>query len=175
MPVIDLIDRWLGVCARVFHVLANACLAVLLLINVANISLRAIFDKGILWVFPWSVVIFVWMTFFGFFVLYRLRRDITIDFIHDRLGPAWQLTLRLFVNFVIVALMSVMLWHAPEIIARQVGEIEMVLLFGHQVQRYVMSIPLFISCALILLNYVVDTAYAVAGRDAPHHPSSGHA
>ena len=131
-------------------------------------------DKGILWVFPWSVVIFVWMSFFGFFVLYRMRRDITIDFVHDRLGPAWQLALRLFVNFVIVVLMGVMLWHAPEIIARQVGEIEMVLLFGHQVERYVMSVPLFVSCALILLNYVVDTVYAVAGRVTPYDSPAKH-
>lgn len=76
MSIVDLVNRLLGVCERLFHVLANACLAVMLGLNIVNIALRAITDKGITWVFPWTVVLFVWMTFFGFFVLYRDRKSV---------------------------------------------------------------------------------------------------
>lgn len=162
MSIVDLVNRLLGVCERLFHVLANACLAVMLGLNIVNIALRAITDKGITWVFPWTVVLFVWMTFFGFFVLYRKRRDITIDFLVDRLGGWAHFASRLLVNSIVLVLMSVMLWHAPAIYEQQVGTIEMVGL-----ERYTMSTPLFVSCVLIFIDFVIDTIYAVAGRQKP--------
>jgi|TARA_B100000959_G_scaffold225124_1_gene239167 TRAP-type C4-dicarboxylate transport system permease small subunit len=162
VTIVDLVNRLLGVCERLFHVLANACLAAMLGLNIVNIALRAITDKGITWVFPWTVVLFVWMTFFGFFVLYRKHRDITIDFIVDRLGAWAHFASRLLVNGIVLVLMSVMLWHAPTIYEQQVGTIEMVGL-----ERYTMSTPLFVSCVLIFINFVIDTIYAVAGRQEP--------
>jgi len=162
VSIVDLVNRLLGVCERLFHVLANVCLAVMLGLNIVNIALRAITDKGITWVFPWTVVLFVWMTFFGFFVLYRKRRDITVDFLVDRLGAWADLASRLLVNSIVLVLMSVMLWHAPAIYEQQVGTIEMVGL-----ERYTMSTPLFVSCVLIFIDFVIDTIYAVAGRQKP--------
>jgi|TARA_B100001964_G_scaffold193914_1_gene217266 TRAP-type C4-dicarboxylate transport system permease small subunit len=162
VSIVDLVNRLLGVCERLFHVLANVCLAVMLGLNIVNIALRAITDKGITWVFPWTVVLFVWMTFFGFFVLYRKRRDITVDFLVDRLGAWADFASRLLVNSIVLVLMSVMLWHAPAIYEQQVGTIEMVGL-----ERYTMSTPLFVSCVLIFIDFVIDTIYAVAGRQKP--------
>jgi TRAP-type transport system small permease protein len=167
MSVIGHVDRFLGVCERVFHVLANACLAIMLTINILNVAKRAIFDVSIQWVFGWSVVLFVWMTFLGFFVVYRKKKDITVDFIIDRLGEKAQFASRILVNIIVIALMIIMLVHAPKIMASQVGEIEMVGL-----ERYTMSVPLFISCALILLNFVVDSAHAFRGNGAAR-PDSG--
>ena len=161
MQVIDHVDRFLGVCERVFHVLANACLAIMLIINILNVAKRAVFDVSIQWVFAWSVVLFVWMTFIGFFVVYRKNKDITVDFVIDRLGQKAKFASRLLVNVIVIGLMVIMLVHAPKIIASQVGEIEMVGL-----ERYAMSVPLFVSCALILLNFVVDTAHAFRGNGA---------
>jgi TRAP-type C4-dicarboxylate transport system permease small subunit len=169
IAAVKFVDRLLTVCERVFHVFANSCLAIMLTVNIVNIASRAVFDKGIIWVFPWSVVLFVWMTFFGFFVLYRKRRDITIDVLIDRVGPVAQKASRLFVGFVIVVLMAVMLYHGPQIIASQVGTIEMVGL-----QRYVMSVPLFVSCLLIFLNYVIDIIETFLGNEeVPPAPSGG--
>ncbi|MBT3359582.1 MAG: TRAP transporter small permease [Rhodospirillales bacterium] len=161
MQVIDHVDRFLGVCERVFHVLANACLAIMLTINILNVAKRAIFDVSIQWVFGWSVVLFVWMTFLGFFVVYRKNKDITVDFVIERLGEKAQFASRILVNVIVIGLMIIMLVHAPKIMAQQVGEIEMVGL-----ERYTMSIPLFISCALILLNFVVDTVHAFRDNGA---------
>ena len=159
MAFARLVDRGLGVCERLFLVLANTCLAVTLVINMMNIASRAVFDKGIGWVFPWSVVLFVWMTFFGFFVLYRMRRDITVDFLVDRIGPSARFATRLLVNFIILVLMAIMLWHGPQILASQAGEIEMVGL-----ERYTMSIPLFLSCILISVTFILDTVFALMGE-----------
>ncbi len=168
MAALRLVERLLGVCERVFHVFANICLALMLALNIANIASRAVFDKGIVWVFPWSVVLFVWMTFFGFYVLYRQRRDITVDFLIKRLGAGAQLVSRLLVNAIVLTLMAVMLWHAPRIVGQQVGEIEMVGL-----ERYTLSVPLFVSCALIFVNFVVDTVEALFGQGEPPHKPVG--
>ena len=168
MGVVDRVDRLLDVCERVFLVLANTCLAVMLAINMVNISSRAVFDKGIQWVFPWSVVLFVWMTFFGFFVLYRMRRDITVDFFVDRIGPSARFATRLLVNVIILMLMAVMLWHAPQILASQAGEIEMV-----AIDRYFMSVPLFLSCALISVTFTIDTIRALRGEPEPGDTYAG--
>ena len=161
MKLIEAPDRLLGVYEYLFLVLANACLIIMLTINVVNIAQRAVIDVSIKWVFPWSVVLFVWMTFFGFFVIYRRKKDITVDFVIDRMGPQVQKAARLMVDAIVIVLMAIMLWHAPKIISMQVGVIEMVGL-----ERYSMSVPLFISCFLILLNFLVDVARTLGEGDA---------
>jgi len=166
--VIDGVERLLSVCERVFLVLANACLIIMLAINTANIAQRAAIDKGITWVFPWTGVLFVWMTFFGFFVIYRRKKDITVDFVIDRLGAGARTAARFLVDAIVIFLMAIMLSQAPRILASQVGIIQMVGL-----ERYAMSVPLFVSCALILVNFALDTVRAIReGGTAP--PAAGH-
>ncbi len=167
MRLVEYANRLLHRSGQLFLVLANGCLAVLLVINVLNIASRGIWDRGLQWVFPWSTVLFVWMTFFGFYVLYRLRRDITVEFIYVRLGTRGRTAIRLFVDLVILMLMAIMVWHGPEIIERQAGIIEQVYFLGVQVERFTLSVPLFVTCALIFLNYLVDLVYALRGEEMP--------
>ncbi len=162
------LERLLGVCERLFHIAANALLAIMLAINLANIVSRLLFDRGLVWVFPWTTVMFVWMTFLGFFVVYRRSKDITVDFVIERLGGTARHASRLFVNAAVLALMAVLLWEAPDLLARQVGVIEMVGL-----QRYWLSVPLFTSCVLIGLHFILDTAAALRGRPERHHAPAG--
>jgi TRAP-type C4-dicarboxylate transport system permease small subunit len=162
------IERALALCERLFLAIANLCLAVMLVANMANIASRALFDKGIVWVFPWSVVLFVWMTFFGFFVVYRRGKDITVDFLIDRLGDRARLASRLLVDVLVISLMLVMLAQAPHIIRSQVGTIEMVGL-----ERYSLSVPLFVTAALIALDFALDMIKAVLGYPERAHEPVG--
>jgi TRAP-type C4-dicarboxylate transport system permease small subunit len=166
--LIERLDRALDLCERLFLALANLCLAVMLFANMANIATRALFDKGIVYVFPWSVVLFVWMTFLGFFVVYRRGKDITVDFLIDRLGERGRLASRLFVDVLVIGLMLVMLVQAPHIVRSQVGTIEMVGL-----ERYSMSIPLFVTAALIALDFLLDMIKALMGRPERTHQPVG--
>ncbi len=86
MAIVELGQRALGLCERVMLGLAETCLVIMLAANMVNIAFRAVFDRGLLWVFPWTTQLFVWMVFLGFFVVYRQARDITVDFLIDRLG-----------------------------------------------------------------------------------------
>src|SRR5690554_6810329 len=80
------LDAGLGACERVFLVAANGLLLLMLAINLANILSRLFFDLGIIWVFPWTEVLFVWMIFLGFFVIYRRGQDISVDILVRQFG-----------------------------------------------------------------------------------------
>ena len=161
--MIDKADNLLGVCERTFQALANICLIIMLVANMAQITSRAVIDQGISMVFPWTVFLFSWAVFFGFFVLYRQGGDITVDFFVDRFGDKGRAAARHFVNLISVVLMGVMLWHGPQTLLQQIGdEIEIV-----QLDRWVQTLPLFLSCILVTLNSVLDTAKAFRGDAEP--------
>ena len=156
------------VCERLFHALANICLILMLVANITQIASRAIFDKGISLVFPWTVFLFCWAVFFGFFVLYRQGGDITVDFFVDRFGQKGRTLSRHFVNLTTCTLMVAMLWHGPQTLLQQIGdEIEIV-----ELDRWVQTLPLFLSCILVMLNAGLDTAKAFAGIPEPQFTRS---
>ena len=157
--MIDHVERLMVVFERVFHTLANICLIIMLVINMVQITSRAVFDLGISMVFPWTVFFFCWSVFFGFFVLYRQGGDITVDFFVDRFGETGRHCSRQFVNLTTLLLMGVMLWHGPQTLLQQIGdEIEIV-----ELDRWVQTLPLFLSCILVTANSMLDTAKAFRG------------
>ncbi len=161
--MIDRIDNVMLFFQRMFLALANICLIIMLVINMTQITTRAVLDMGISWVFPWTVFLFCWSIFFGFFVLYRIGGDITVDFFVDRFGSVGRTVARHFVNLSTVVLMVVMLWHGPQTIMQQFGdEIEIV-----ELDRWVQTLPLFLSCVLVLVNAMLDTAKAFRGDPEP--------
>jgi TRAP-type C4-dicarboxylate transport system permease small subunit len=161
------VDLFLGGCERLFRLLANLLLLTMLAINLLNIATRFLTDQGIVWVFPLTTVMFVWMTFLGFFVVYRQGKDITVDILIDRIGPARRAA-RVLVDLAVLSLLGVLLAEAPALLERQVGNIEMVGL-----QRYWLSVPFFVSCALIALHFVVDLLHALHGDPQEHHQPAG--
>ena len=161
--MIDRIESWMGVCERAFLVLANICLIIMLVANMLQITSRALFDQGIILVFSWTVFLFSWSVFFGFFVIYRQAGDITVGFFIDRFGDKGRLVSRYFCNAIIVVLMSIMLWHAPQTLIQQWGDVIEIV----ELDRWVQTLPLFFSCALILVNILLDTAKAMRGDPEP--------
>lgn len=152
------VDYFLTWSATVFVVLGNICLGILLIINIVNITSRLLLHEGIAWIFAWSVVLFVWMVFLTLFVIYRTKKDITVDFLVERLGTEWRFASRLLVSVFTLTLMGAILWQGPRIIDSQVGDIQMV-----GIPRYAMSIPLFVSCALTFVDAIVESFFAFYG------------
>lgn len=167
MRLVSLLDDALGALARVFLWAANICLFLMLLATAATIVLRP-FNVSFYWLWPWSMQVFVWMSFIGFFVIYRLRKDIAVDFVMRRLG-GWAMTAsRYFAAIVVIVVMLVILWQAPLILRQQVGVIDGVIMpGGWELERYTLSVPLFASCALILANAVLDIVKALVGIPEP--------
>ncbi len=163
---VDALDSMLEALASAFHVLANACLLLMLFGTAATIVLR-VFGVSYYWIWPWSMQFFVWMSFIGFFVIYRRRKDIAVDYLVRKLGIRAMQASRLFVSCLIVFLMAVILFQMPTIIESQVGPIDGVITPWGELERFTLSVPLAVSCALILLNSFTDAIFALLGRPEP--------
>jgi TRAP-type C4-dicarboxylate transport system permease small subunit len=158
--VIRAVEAALAGCERLFLVLANGLLLVILAINLVNILSRLAFDIGIIWVFPWTRVLFVWMVFIAFFVIYRRGKDITVDFVVRRLPAGVQRFVHIAVSAMVIGLLVTILLQMPTLLPRQVGRMDLVGL-----QRYWLAVPFYVSCALILLQFALDLARTLTGRD----------
>lgn len=168
---IAILDRFLERCAQVFHVLANLCLGLMLIGTAVTIVLRP-FDLSYYWIWPWTMQFFVWMSFIGFYVVYRRGKDIAVDFMVLRLGDGAMAATRYFVGLVILLVVGAILWEMPVILESQVGVIDGVVTpWGGELERYTLSIPLGVSCVLIFLNTLVDLGKAAMGmpEERPSH------
>ncbi len=166
LRTIDAIDGALERIARAFLVLANACLALMLFGTAVTIVLRP-FELSYYWIWPWTMQFFVWMSFVGFFVVYRYGKDIAVDFVVIRMGERALGATRIFVDLVVLTVMGAMLAQMPTILESQVGVIDGVVTPWGELERYTLSIPLAVSCLLIFLNTALDLAKAWAGIAEP--------
>lgn len=160
--LIALGDRFLLGAERLFLAIANLLLAAMLAINILNIFWRGVSGKNLNFVWPWTTLLFVWMTFFGFFVIYRQAKDITVDYFVDRIGERARVATRFLSGLITVGLMTLLLLEAPRTLASQVGDMELIPL-----ERYWMSVPLFLSAALVALHFLLDLMKAAAGIPEP--------
>ena len=161
------VDRYFDALARLFLVAANLCLFLMLLGTAATILLRPI-GISFYWLWPWTMVVFVWMSYIGFFVVYRHGKDIAVDFVMRRLGPVAMQASRWFVIAVVLIVIGVILKEMPLILESQVGVIDGVVTpWGWELQRYTLSVPLAASCLLIFLNALLDAAKAWLGWPEP--------
>lgn len=160
------LETGLGWAERLFLFTANGLLLGMLAINLANILSRLVFDKGIIWVFPWTGVLFVWSIFFAFFVIYRRGQDISIDILTRRMPPRLRAATAALVALLVLLLLGLLLAQASVLVPRQVGRIDLV-----GIQRYWLSIPFFVSCTLIALDFILRLRLAILdfadpGREA---------
>lgn len=153
---------------RLFLIAANVCLLLMLLGTAVTIILRPL-NLSYYWIWPWSMQVFVWMSFIGFFAVYRKGKDISVDFVMRKLGPGAMFVSRIFVAVVVLAVIGIILWQMPTILESQVGVIDGVLTpWGTELERYTLSIPLAVSCFLIFINALLDLAKAFLGWPEPH-------
>ena len=165
--VVQATDLQLKRISDLFLVFANVCLGLMLVGTAATIILRLInkslgwFDIAAFstistyWIWPWTMQFFVWMSFIGFYVVYRRGKDISVNFLVMKIGPSMMKITQIGVPILIIVLMSVMLLQMPTILSSQVGVIDGVITPWGELERYTLSIPLGVSCFLILLNSVI--------------------
>ena len=150
------LDIFLEKICFVFLIIANFCLGAMLFGTFVTIFLR-LFTVSFYWIWPWTMQFFVWMSFFGFFVVYRLGKDIVVDFLVFQIGQTAVLITRYVVPILIMIIMGFILKEMPIILSSQVGVIDGVVTpWGGELERYTLSIPLGISCFLIFLNSFLD-------------------
>jgi TRAP-type C4-dicarboxylate transport system permease small subunit len=93
------------------------------------------------------------------YVVYRRGTDITVDFVHERAGGIGRAAIRVFAGLVVIAVLAVILAVAPKVLATQKGDIELTFL-----SRWMLSVPLFVSSFLVVVDVALDLARAALGR-----------
>lgn len=148
---------------RLFSVLSSICLMGMLLLTVATIVLRP-FDISQYWIFPWVMVLFVWLSFFGFFAAMVMARDIRIDFVAKRLGPKGMTLTRVISQLVMLFVLYWLLTELPEIVLNQAGKVDGALLpWGDELHRRYLSLPLLLSCIGVGVAVVLDVMKLIVG------------
>ena len=110
--VVQVLDLQLKRLSDFFLIIANVCLGLMLVGTAATIILRLI-DVSFYWIWPWTMQFFVWMSFVGFYVVYRRGKDISVDFLVVRLGSTalriTQLAVPLPVSYTHLTLPTILL------------------------------------------------------------------
>lgn len=152
------IDRLLDGTAILFQTLAEALLAMMLFANLTNIVLRNAGQDTLLWVQPATQMLMVWCVFLAFFVMYRRHLDIVLTLVIERFGQTGLKLSRALTAVAGLIVVGVLVAEAPQIVARQRGNMEVIGLTRHW-----LSIPLIASSLMLCIHFVSDLIGLAAG------------
>lgn len=159
----------------VFIFLCNACLLAMLGLTTVTITARP-FGWSAYWIWPWTMVFFVWLSFFGFFAIFVRLKDVRIDFLANRMGPAGYAVTRTLSDLAALTVCFFLLQQMPMVLATSNGVVDGAIFpGGRELMRQALSVPLFISAALIFLTALLDLAKQFAGMPenmSIHHPEA---
>lgn len=152
--------------------LSNICLLVMLALTATTIIGRP-FGWSAPWIWPWTMVFFVWLSFFGFFAIFVRQMDVRIEFLAAMFGKWGMPVTRLISDALAIALCSTLLMLMPKVMASASGFIEGVILpGGGELARKALYVPLFMSTALIVISALIDLAKMASG--IPERPPEIH-
>jgi len=159
----------------VFVWICNICMLAMLTLTGVTILARP-FGWSAYWMWPWTMVFFVWLSFFGFFAVYVRLRDIRVDFFAQRTGLFGMAFTRLVSDLSALAICGTLLWLMPKVIATSRGYVDGAIFpNGVELARQMLSLPLFVSTFLICLVALLDLAKMAAGLPenvSSHHPEA---
>ena len=148
----DGLNKLLSLLEKLCLVLSTAAIAAMITLNIVQVFFRYVLNAAFVWVFPVTMLLFIWSTFLGAFVVYRRKKDIVVRFIANLLPTSAQEKLTVVTNILIILFLLLILFQAPTLIQRQASIMQVIPL-----PRYIQAMPLFIGLAGILLEYFNQT------------------
>jgi len=146
------LKRFLDLMEKICLLISVLAVGVMITINAIQIFFRYVLNMAFVWVFPVTMLLFIWMTFLGAFVVYRRKKDIIVRFLVNMIPSGGQNILLLITNILIMLLLIWILSEATTIFQRQASIMQIIPL-----PRYTKAVPLFIGVAGIFLEYLVET------------------
>ncbi|MFN3524945.1 MAG: TRAP transporter small permease [Paracoccus sp. (in: a-proteobacteria)] len=144
--------------ASLYEAICIALLVAMLAMNALNIFSRGVLDAPLNWVWPWTMVAFMYWVMLAFFPLYQRRRDVSIYILLQYLSPNAQRVLGVLVSVAIIVASGLLIQTFPGRVASMRGTIEMVGL-----PRMVLAWPLLASAVPICLGAIIDALRIVTG------------
>ena len=150
------LNRFLGLLEKICLIFATLAVALMIVLNIIQVFFRYVLNAAFVWVFPVTMLLFIWMTFLGAFVVYRRKKDIVVSFILNLFPGSGRRLIVLATNILILLFLILILLEAPKLIGQQKSIMQVVPL-----PRYFQAIPLFIGLAGILLEYLIQTVASI--------------
>ena len=164
MSTLTAVHRALDGIAALFEAVCIALLAAMLAINAVNIVARGGFDQSLNWVWPWTMVLFLYWVMLAFYPLYRRRKDVSIYAVTRFVGPRAERILGVVVHVAVMAAAGLLIYTIPERLASSRGFIEIVGL-----PRQFLIWPLLASTVPIFID-AAASGLSVALGHAPYRP-----
>lgn len=166
-------DRLTWGLGGVFQWICNFCLLVMLVLTTVTIIGRPL-GFSAYWIWPWTMVFFVWLSFFGFFAIFVRLKDVRIDFVANQIGRHGYPITRLVSDLAALAICGALMRQMPKVMATSRGFVDGAILpGGEELFRQALSVPLFLSAALIIVSALVDLGKMLVGLPeniTEHHP-----
>jgi TRAP-type C4-dicarboxylate transport system permease small subunit len=150
------LNRFLDLLEKICLIVATLAVALMIVLNIIQVFFRYVLNAAFVWVFPVTMLLFIWMTFLGAFVVYRRKKDIVVSFIVNLFPGLGRAIFTLATNILILLFLLLILLEAPKLISQQTSIMQVVPL-----PRYFQAIPLFIGLAGIFLEYLIQTVTSV--------------
>ena len=146
------LNRFLNLLEKICLIFSTSAIGVMITLNIIQVFFRYVLNAAFVWVFPATMLLFIWGTFLGAFVVYRRKKDIVVRFIADLFPVSAQEKLTLITNILIIFFLILILIQAPTLIRRQASIMQVIPL-----PRYIQALPLFIGLTGILPEYFSQT------------------
>ena len=144
------VSQGLNRLSKMYEAVCIALLAGMLIINAANIVSRGILDHALNWVWPWTMVAFLWWVMLALFPLYNRRKDVSIYILQGFLPQNAQRLLGIFVHLAIMLAMGIIIYTFPERLASSRGIVEIV-----NLPRHVLVWPILFSTITVFVVALV--------------------
>ena len=158
------LNNLLSLLEKICLVFSTAAVGAMIMLNIIQVFFRYVLNAAFVWVFPVTMLLFIWSTFLGAFVVYRRKKDIVVRFIANLFPESAQEKLTLITNILIMLFLLLILFQAPVLFQRQASIMQVIPL-----PRYTQAIPLFIGLTGIFLEYLLQTVGLLKGLLKPQN------
>jgi len=134
---------------RIETVLAVGILAIMGITSTMEIIARTFFATSFLWVNPLNLVLFSWLTFIGAAVIFYHKEYIIMDYFVDHFLSRIKRPLALAVDLGVMVFLVFILYEMPGLILGETYKMEIL-----NIPTYILSLPMLIGIATILLLYI---------------------
>lgn len=156
--------RALLLLGRVETVVAVAAFTAAVLINVAQILLRYLFDMSIWWQQEVSLLLMLVAYFIGTAVVFRHRHYVVVSFLVDQFPPGLQRVCYLLAQALVLSFWGIV---AVEVVGMAPHMMRTYTVILH-IPKYMMTLPLlFAGASIVLTTIYYALAFSRAARVAP--------
>ena len=145
---------------RLLEWIASVCLLLILVLIVTLVTLRYVFNTGIVGANEFAAILFVYTTAIGSAVAVGRREHISVDFLVEKLGPALRRWAGVLALVLVAMINGIILWQSFHWISVTGSYI----MPATQLPRVVAQVSVPIGCSLAIFYCFVRVANTLRGE-----------